>query len=61
MLLILAFVGLTTGTYPITRLEIPVRRCRGRQVSEEYVWQEKPAQPPVRPKALRRPGRCVDR
>lgn len=58
MLLILAFVGLTTGTYPVMPLETPTRRCRGRQPSEEYAWQDKPVKPLVRSRTLRRLARC---
>ena len=58
MLLILAFVGLTTGTYPVIPLETPTRRCRGREPPQEYAWQDKPVKPLVRSRTLRRLGRC---
>ncbi len=58
MLLILAFVGLTTGTYPVLPLETPIRRCRSRQPPQEYAWQDKPVKPLVRSRTLRRLGRC---
>lgn len=58
MLLIIAFVSLTHASYPLPALEWPVRRCQGRRATEEYVWQDKPTPPLLRPRSLRNGGRC---
>lgn len=58
MLMMLAFVGLTTGAYPVSPIELPMRRCQGRHPPRDYVWHDKPPEPLVRRRVLRRPGPC---
>jgi hypothetical protein len=58
MILVLVFVGSTIWPYPVWSTELTPRRCNGRPISQEVIWQENPSVPPVRKNPFKRTGRC---
>jgi hypothetical protein len=58
MILVLVFVGSTIWPYPVWSTELPPRRCNGRPISQEVIWQEHSAASPVRKNPFKRAGRC---
>jgi hypothetical protein len=58
MVLVLVFVGSTIWPYPVWSIELPPRRCIGRPISQEVIWQENASMALIRKHPFKRAGRC---